>query len=79
MYYRQRWRDRRLAYTKEQWHQDELTLGYLRLSRIWLPDTFFPHEKTSIEHIITTPNVLLRLNRTGHILYSSRLDKKWHF
>ncbi|XP_064637011.1 glycine receptor subunit alpha-1-like [Lineus longissimus] len=73
MYLIQRWRDRRLIFTKDQFPEDEITLGYAQLDRIWLPDTYFPGEKEATDHVITTPNVLLRVNRTGHIVYSTRL------
>ncbi|XP_064649954.1 glycine receptor subunit alpha-4-like [Lineus longissimus] len=70
MFFRQRWIDPRLAYTK---YNTSLTLGYSRVSELWLPDTFFGNEKSGKSHSITVPNKLLRLYPNGEILYSQKV------
>ncbi|XP_064637905.1 glycine receptor subunit alpha-2-like [Lineus longissimus] len=69
LFFRQRWRDPRLAYTKI---SEPITLGYARIDEIWLPDTFFTNEKRSISHTVTVPNILLRVHPDGSVLYSQR-------
>ena len=43
------------------------------INRIWTPDAFFRNGKKSVNHNMTLPNRLLRINSTGDILYTSRL------
>ena len=53
-----------------------VTLSYKHLSSLWVPDVFMPNEKQANFHDITVPNVLLRLNPDGKILYSRRYVHK---
>ncbi|CAH1776416.1 unnamed protein product [Owenia fusiformis] len=72
-YFRQRWTDPRLSFTR---FNHSLTLNYNQVERIWVPDTFVSNEKEAKFHDITTPNRLLRIWPDGKILYSQRLSLK---
>ncbi|XP_064928918.1 glycine receptor subunit alpha-2 isoform X10 [Columba livia] len=43
------------------------------LDSIWKPDLFFANEKGANFHDVTTDNKLLRISKTGKVLYSIRL------
>ncbi|XP_064636425.1 glycine receptor subunit alpha-2-like [Lineus longissimus] len=73
VFFRQRWRDSRLAYTA---YTTPLTLGFARVGEIWVPDSFFNNEKTGIQHAVTVPNKLLRIYPDGEVLYSQRVTLK---
>ncbi|XP_046440275.1 gamma-aminobutyric acid receptor alpha-like [Daphnia pulex] len=75
-YFRQTWRDTRLAHQQVSKSDDQLSLSVSMLDRIWKPDTYFYNGKNSYLHTITTPNKLVRLFPDGRILYSSRLTIK---
>ncbi|XP_032787726.2 gamma-aminobutyric acid receptor alpha-like [Daphnia magna] len=75
-YFRQTWRDTRLAHQQVSKADDQLSLSVSMLDRIWKPDTYFYNGKNSYLHTITTPNKLVRLFPDGRILYSSRLTIK---
>ncbi|XP_064609622.1 glycine receptor subunit alpha-2-like [Liolophura sinensis] len=70
IYYRQRWRDSRLAFED---FNKTLNLGYSRIESIWYPDIYFPSLKGGYRHDLTSPNILLRLYPDGTVLYSQRL------
>ncbi|XP_072170764.1 gamma-aminobutyric acid receptor subunit beta-3-like [Diadema setosum] len=70
MYFRQYWRDERLAY--------DPCLGNVSLNgglaeRIWVPDTYFPNDKHSFVHDVTVTNRLLRFHYDGTIMYGMRI------
>ncbi|XP_066973028.1 glycine receptor subunit alpha-2-like isoform X2 [Macrobrachium rosenbergii] len=44
--------------------------------RIWRPDTYFHNVKDAEIHTVTMPNIQFRVNNTGHILYSVRINAK---
>lgn len=71
-YFRQTWRDTRLAHQQVSKSDAQLSLSVSMLDRIWKPDTYFYNGKNSYLHTITTPNKLVRLFPDGRILYSSR-------
>lgn len=41
-------------------------------ARIWKPDTYFNNVKDAEVHKVTMPNILLRIDKNGDILYSMR-------
>ncbi|KAH7730213.1 CRE-GLC-2 protein [Aphelenchoides avenae] len=73
--FREQWLDRRLAYE----HLDFpympkfLTVPHIK-NHVWMPDSFFPTEKSAHRHMIDTENMLIRLYKNGTILYSVRLS-----
>uniref|UniRef100_A0A0N5AGP4 Glutamate-gated chloride channel n=1 Tax=Syphacia muris TaxID=451379 RepID=A0A0N5AGP4_9BILA len=75
--FRERWLDRRLAYKDKYRSRADLpnflTVTWVKDS-IWIPDTFFPTEKTAHRHHIDTENMFLRIFPDGQILYSVRLS-----
>lgn len=73
-YFRQEWKDSRLAFDPEsfQGKPNGLPLSVSMLDKIWKPDTFFYNGKKSYIHTITNPNKLLRIANDGMVLYSSR-------
>ncbi|XP_041349964.1 glycine receptor subunit alpha-1-like isoform X2 [Gigantopelta aegis] len=71
MFLRQEWTDPRLVFND---FNKSLVLGSKLLADIWVPDVYFAQSKKEHRHIITTPNVLLRLTPGGSILYSQRLS-----
>ncbi|CAN7983052.1 unnamed protein product [Ixodes hexagonus] len=74
LYLRTRWRDSRLRYDEQQGKVKYLSLS--DSSKVWKPDLFFTNEKQSYSHVLLLPNVFLRINPTGDVLYSIRLTLK---
>ena len=73
-YFRQAWKDSRLAYDPNafQGRPKNLALSVNMLDKIWKPDTYFYNGKKAYLHMITNPNKLLRIASDGMVLYSSR-------
>uniref|UniRef100_A0A915DHR4 Neurotransmitter-gated ion-channel ligand-binding domain-containing protein n=2 Tax=Ditylenchus dipsaci TaxID=166011 RepID=A0A915DHR4_9BILA len=75
--FREQWVDRRLAFAhllQNSTNQPKfLTVPYVK-SNLWLPDSFFPTEKSAHRHMIDTENMFLRIYADGTILYSARLS-----
>ncbi|XP_064008193.1 glycine receptor subunit alpha-2 isoform X5 [Pogoniulus pusillus] len=71
IFLRQQWNDSRLAYSE--YPDDSLDLDPSMLDSIWKPDLFFANEKGANFHDVTTDNKLLRISKTGKVLYSIRL------
>ncbi|XP_043461066.1 gamma-aminobutyric acid receptor subunit beta isoform X2 [Leptopilina heterotoma] len=71
-YFRQFWKDPRLAF-KKRTGVETLSVGSEFIKNIWVPDTFFVNEKQSYFHIATTSNEFLRIQHTGSITRSIRL------
>lgn len=75
LYLRQHWEDPRLnnpAITQA------LDLNDPRLVQsIWKPEVYFPNAKEGEFQYVTVPNVLLRIEPAGHILYMLRLKMKF--
>ncbi|XP_054280198.1 glycine receptor subunit alpha-2-like [Macrosteles quadrilineatus] len=71
LYLRQKWQDERLK------HPD--ITGVLDLNdpnlvkAIWKPEVYFPNAKHAEFQFVTVPNVLIRINPDGEILYMLRL------
>lgn len=73
---RQEWIDDRLAFGKMSQYKN-FGLNSITLTeqeRIWKPDLFFRNEKEGHFHKIIMPNVLLRINGEGQVLYSIRIS-----
>jgi hypothetical protein len=83
-YFRQYWKDPRLAFDgilkrKEEQNPDIkfppldiLTVGAEYIQKIWVPDTFFVNEKASYWHTATTSNEFLRIFKDGNVFRSIR-------
>ena len=69
LYLNQYWRDDRLAFGNR---SEEITLTGEIIDRFWLPDTFFPNDKSAYLHDVTEKNKMIRLNGQGEILYGMR-------
>ncbi|XP_037786348.1 glycine receptor subunit alpha-1-like isoform X3 [Penaeus monodon] len=71
VFLRQRWNDPRLVNAVVQ--KDKITITNSELqSKIWKPDTFFNNVKDAELHTVTMPNILLRIQNNGDVLYSIR-------
>ncbi|XP_063728896.1 gamma-aminobutyric acid receptor subunit pi-like [Symsagittifera roscoffensis] len=73
--FRQFWKDTRLdfsLYTKTDTYDQNLTLSHDFLTKIWVPDTYFPDSLKAFKQDVMVPNVLIRLSPDGSVLYSSR-------
>lgn len=71
-YFRQRWFDDRLKFSKDV-GLEELTVGAEVIERIWVPDTFFANEKSAYFHVATKKNTFIRITNDGRIYRSMRL------
>nr|UOV21283.1 glutamate-gated chloride channel, GluCl3 [Ixodes ricinus] len=72
--FRHQWADKRLAF-------DDLGgqirfLNVYDVSRLWIPDTFFVHEREGHFHRVIRPNFLVRIYPDGSVLYSVRVSLK---
>ena len=71
LYLRQHWYDSRLQHPKL---IDQLDLNDPNLvKRIWKPEVYFPNAKDAEFQYVTVPNVLVRIDPGGRILYMLRL------
>nr|QRW38238.1 glutamate-gated chloride channel subunit 2 [Parascaris univalens] len=73
--FRERWLDRRLAYQDigQANSPKFLTVPHVK-NNVWIPDSFFPTEKSAHRHLIDTENMFLRIYPDGQVLYSVRLS-----
>jgi glycine receptor alpha-3 len=71
-YFRQAWKDPRLAFVPSD-GVDNLVVGAEVAEKIWVPDTFFANEKQAYFHTATTANTFLRIGSKGEVLRSIRL------
>ncbi|CAL8139032.1 unnamed protein product [Orchesella dallaii] len=71
-YFRQFWKDNRLTFQGPK-GVNTLSMSSEFLKSMWVPDTFFPNEKTSYFHTATIKNEFVRISQTGDILRSMRL------
>ena len=70
LYLRQHWYDSRLQHPKL---IDQLDLNDPNLvKRIWKPEVYFPNAKDAEFQYVTVPNVLVRIDPGGRILYMLR-------
>ncbi|XP_076029342.1 glycine receptor subunit alphaZ1-like isoform X1 [Oratosquilla oratoria] len=75
VFLRQFWVDPRLAFSDT--GRDQIIISNPELQRrLWKPDTYFDNVKEASFHTVTMPNVLLRISKTGDILYSMRVTLK---
>ena len=63
VYLRQQWNDPRLRYINYSSYANitHLTIDSKLIERMWVPDLFFPNEKSGHPHCITMPNRLVRV------------------
>lgn len=73
IYFRQFWKDSRLAFEKKPGFE-RIKLGHEFGKMIWVPDTFFVNEKESFIHTVTTKNEFIRVDHTGDVKRSVRWD-----
>jgi gamma-aminobutyric acid receptor subunit beta len=71
IYFRQFWKDSRLAFEKKPGFET-IKLGHEFGKMIWVPDTFFVNEKESFIHTVTTKNEFIRVEHTGEVKRSVR-------
>ncbi|CAF0784992.1 unnamed protein product [Adineta steineri] len=69
LYLNQYWRDDRLIFGNK---TEEMTLTGEIIDKFWLPDTFFPNDKSAYLHDVTEKNKMIRLSGNGDILYGMR-------
>ncbi|CAN8013766.1 unnamed protein product [Ixodes persulcatus] len=72
--YRQQWVDKRLTFD-DQGGQIRF-LNVYDVSRLWIPDIFFVHEREGHFHEVIRPNLLVRIYPDGSVLYSVRVSLK---
>jgi gamma-aminobutyric acid receptor subunit beta len=69
LYLNQYWRDDRLIFGNQ---SEEMILTGEIIDKFWLPDIFFPNDKSAYLHDVTEKNKMIRLNGNGEILYGMR-------
>ncbi len=72
VYFRQYWTDDRLSFQRQR-GVEILSVSTEYLRNMWVPDTFFPNEKTAYLHTVTTSNEFVRIRHDGEISRSMRL------
>ncbi|ULT98773.1 hypothetical protein L5515_003131 [Caenorhabditis briggsae] len=72
-YFRQKWLDRRLAFTPINPSKPEIPLASKMLKDIWVPDTYIRNGRKSYLHTLTVPNILFRVRSDGQVHVSQRL------
>ena len=72
LYIRQHWVDPRLNHKSI---NEPMDLNDPKLvQNIWKPEVYFPNAKEGEFQYVTVPNVLLRIEPAGHILYMLRYN-----
>ncbi|XP_045122274.1 glycine receptor subunit alpha-3-like isoform X2 [Portunus trituberculatus] len=74
VFLRQRWNDHRLQLPGNRTRVTVLNPAVQ--AKIWKPDTYFNNVKDASVHKVTMPNILLRIEKNGDILYSMRITLK---
>lgn len=74
MFFRQRWKDSRLAYKPlPDKGADQRVILSPELSKyVWQPDVYFRNSKEARFHLVPTQNVLFGVSPDGSILLSAR-------
>ena len=72
-YFRQQWRDARLAY-KNHFHEEKITLGGAILKQLWLPQTYFVNKKGASAS--TDANFFVRIFPDGSVLVITKYVEK---
>ncbi|XP_064616930.1 glycine receptor subunit alpha-2-like [Liolophura sinensis] len=72
IYFREKWQDLGLAYSEIYPNVSKITLDRQYHDKIWVPDLFFPNEKGSTRHDVTTPNQMVILYPNGTVFHSAR-------
>ncbi|XP_076333177.1 glycine receptor subunit alpha-2-like isoform X2 [Tachypleus tridentatus] len=73
IYLRQSWQDHRLNLTSYGIYETVTLNAHDLINRIWKPDLFFRNVKEGFFHMVTVPNMLIKVSPEGDILYSMRL------
>jgi len=74
-YLRQEWMDPRLRFNSSTGVNNTIEISAAYLTKLWLPDMYFPMEKESSRHDITTPNVMVR--RKSRVGMTSQHPMSW--
>lgn len=69
MFFYQTWKDPRLAYHET---DQNLTLDYRMLEKLWVPDCYFLNSKDSYVHDMTVENRMFQLHPDGTVRYGIR-------
>ena len=76
LYIRQHWVDTRLSHKSI---NEPMDLNDPKLvQNIWKPEVYFPNAKEGEFQYVTVPNVLLRIEPAGHILYMLRYKIEYY-
>ncbi|XP_006813348.1 gamma-aminobutyric acid receptor subunit beta-3-like [Saccoglossus kowalevskii] len=70
MYFRQYWKDERLAYDPR---FGNISFDGRMANRIWVPDTYFVNDKHAFIHDVTVANRMIRFHYDGSVLYGLRI------
>jgi len=70
IFLRQSWNDVRMTF---EGRTKPVTVPAKSVDRMWLPDIFFPNEKSASLHHITVPNTLMKIWPNGTIMHSVRI------
>ncbi|XP_076323285.1 glycine receptor subunit alpha-2-like isoform X2 [Tachypleus tridentatus] len=73
IYFRQSWQDHRLHLADYGLNKTVTLNAQELINRIWKPDLFFINVKEAHFHLVTVPNMLIKISPEGDILYSVRL------
>jgi hypothetical protein len=69
VFFRQRWYDDRLKFTDQ---DTPVAVPFRYIDRFWLPDIFFPNEKSASFHDVVVPNQVIKIFPDGLVRYSVR-------
>ena len=75
VFFRQRWVDERLAFKDEDIPvapDIPLIVSAKSADKLWVPDLFFPNEKSANYHEVTVTNKVMKIYANGTIRYSAR-------
>lgn len=70
--FRQTWLDPRLIFNTSD-PEIPVYIPHHNIEKFWIPDTYFPNEKSGTTHSITLPNKSVRIYSNGTVRYFSRM------
>ena len=68
-FFRQRWVDERLKFTNQ---TRPIIVPAKFVDRFWVPDIYFPNEKSAYLHTVVVPNEVIKIFPDGLVRHSSR-------
>ena len=75
IYLEQSWVDERLTFNSS---TEPINVNARIVDRMWIPDTYFPTEKSAAFHNVPLPSRMMEVHPDGKVTYSMRLVEEYY-